>query len=117
MPAALVVDDELDICLMVTNHLRRLNFETQYALTVKDAFAKVDTFPFELMLLDLNLSDGSGLEVLEYVTTLESRPKIIVISAYDSEKEKVLEKGADFFIPKPFTLKKVSEALGTLDLA
>ncbi|HEY8934470.1 MAG TPA: response regulator [Cyclobacteriaceae bacterium] len=116
MTKALVIDDELDICLMITKHLRKMQFDVDYALTVKEARQKVRGSPYALMLIDLNLTDGTGIEVIDYINELNLDSKIIVISAYDSEASKVLKRGASFFIPKPFTFKKVDEALKSLNL-
>jgi DNA-binding response OmpR family regulator len=115
MNRALVVDDELEICLMVTKHLQRRQFETDYALTVKDALKKVNHSEFELMFVDLNLADGSGFDVISDIQELNRDSKIIVISAYDYEIHKVLEKGANFFLAKPFTIRMVDDALKSLN--
>lgn len=116
MIKVLVIDDELDICLMITKHLRTLQFEVDYALTVREAKQKVSICPYALMLIDLNLTDGTGFELIDYINELQLSSKIIVISAYDSETSKVLKRGASFFIAKPFTFKKVDDALKTLNL-
>ncbi len=115
MGRALVIDDELDICLMMNRHLQNLNFDSQYALTVKDARAKVSSSVFELMFIDLNLTDGSGFDVIKYVRELNLTSKMIVISAHDSEATKALEMGANIFISKPFTIKTINEALKKLN--
>jgi DNA-binding response OmpR family regulator len=114
MKRVLVIDDELDICLMVSKHLQNLRFETDYALTVKDSHVKMSNATFDLMLVDLNLTDGSGFDVIRYAAELNLNSKIIVISAYDNEASKSLEKGATLFIPKPFTIKTINEALKKL---
>ena len=113
---ALVIDDELDICLMVTKHLQNLHFKTQYAITVKEACVKIRNSNFGLILLDLTLPDGSGFDIIRYVKELKLTPKIIVISAHDNQAEKALAMGADLFINKPFTIKTVNEALYSLNL-
>jgi DNA-binding response OmpR family regulator len=115
MGKALVIDDELDICLMMNRHLQNLQFESQYALTVKEARLKVKNSPYELMFIDLNLTDGSGFDVINYVHELNLTSKIIVISAHDSEAGKALEMGANLFISKPFTIKTINEALKKLN--
>ncbi len=115
MRMALVIDDELDICLMVTKHLQNLQFKTNYALTVKDARQKVSLAECELMFIDLNLPDGSGFDVIHYVNELKLNSKIIVISAYDSESNKALRMGASHFMTKPFTTKKINDALKALN--
>jgi len=117
MRKALVIDDELDICLMVTRHLQHMHFQTSYALTVEEALFKVNNpaCACELMFIDINLPDGSGFDVMNDVKALKLDSKIIVISAYDSEADKALEMGASLFLTKPFTTKKINEALKTLN--
>ncbi len=115
MSRALVVDDELDICLMITRHLQNLHFETQYALTVKEARLKLLSSSYDIMFLDLNLTDGSGFDVMQYRNKLNLNAKIIVISAYDSEAPKAIRAGANLFLSKPFAIKRINEALETLD--
>lgn len=116
MRRALVVDDELDICMILTRHLRTRQFETHFALTVKDAFLKIDNIMFDLIFLDLNLTDGSGYEVIQYTNQLKLNPYIVVISAHESEASKAIATGATLFIKKPFTIKDIDEALKTLYL-
>jgi DNA-binding response OmpR family regulator len=116
MSKALVVDDEIDICLMITKHLQNLNFETHYVLTVKEACLKLLNSHYDVMFLDLNLTDGSGFDVIQYKNKLNSNAKIVVISAYDHEANKALQAGANFFLVKPFAIKNLNETLEALNL-
>lgn len=116
MAKALVVDDELDICLMVTKHLQQLQFETDYVLSVHEAKQKISASSYDFILLDLNLSDGTGYDVMAFLKESDPDSKIIVISAYDHEITDVMEKGAHAFIGKPFSLKAVSATLQNLNL-
>lgn len=113
MRKALVIDDEQDICLMLTRHLQNLHFHTRYVSTFKDA-RLLAVSSWDLMFVDLNLPDGSGFDVMNYVTRHKVRPKIIVISAYDSEADKAIQMGAHIFIKKPFTMKEVDRSLTAL---
>ncbi len=115
MDRTLVVDDELDICLMVTNHLQKLQFETDYALTVKDARFKVSKSIYDFIFLDLNLTDGSGFDFIQHMKELNLNSKIIVISAHDNESKRALAMGAHLFVNKPFTMKTINDALRTLN--
>ena len=115
MSKALVVDDELDICLMITKHLQSLQFETHYALTVKEARLKLLSSSYDIMFLDLNLTDGSGFDVMQYRNKLNLNAKIIVISAYDSEANKAKQAGADYFLAKPFAIKSINATLEALN--
>ena len=115
MDRTLVVDDELDTCLMVTRHLQKMEFETDYALTVKDALSKMGKSIYDFIFLDLNLTDGSGFDLMEHMKELNLSSKIIIISAHDNESARALSMGADLFVNKPFTMKTINEALRTLN--
>jgi CheY-like chemotaxis protein len=67
-----------------------------------------------MIFVDLNLTDGSGYELISALTEENRNANIIVISAYDSEKQKALQAGATLFVPKPFTNKSINEALQQL---
>jgi DNA-binding response OmpR family regulator len=116
MAKILVIDDELDICLMLTRHLQSLKFDSQYARTVHDASLKMDEHVYDLMFIDLNLLEGSGYDILNLVKKQNLKTKIIVISAHDSEGNRARDKGADMFIAKPFSTKIVNEALKFINI-
>jgi DNA-binding response OmpR family regulator len=111
MGRALVVDDEIDICVLLSGQLKKLGFEASYSLTIKDANRKVSTTSFDVIFVDLNLTDGSGYDLIDSVRAITKSTKIIVISAYEGERQKVIEVGASFYIPKPFTKKSIQDAL------
>lgn len=116
MGRILIVDDEVDICIMLKKHLEKLNFEVDYVATVKHAIEYLDTQNYDALFVDLNLLEGSGYDVMKYVIKIGVLSRIIVISAHDSEQYRVIEKGADIFIAKPFTTRRINEALTTLNL-
>jgi CheY-like chemotaxis protein len=61
------------------------------------------------------LKDGSGYDFIKLVKDSRSPSKIIVISAYDGEQRKALQKGANLFLAKPFTKQVLKESLQKLD--
>jgi CheY-like chemotaxis protein len=107
MGKALIIDDELEICLMISKYHQNLKFETQYGMTVKEARLKLLSSTYEVVLLDLNLTDGSGYDVVQYRNKLNLTAKIVVISAYDA--------GANFFLAKPFALNRIDQSLNALN--
>lgn len=111
MGRILIIDDEVDICIMLAKYLQTLNFETDYVSTVKQTIQSINTHSYDILFVDLNLMDGSGYDVIEYAKKLNLPAKIIVISAHDSESSRVIEKGADIFVAKPFTTRTIHEAL------
>lgn len=113
---ALIVDDEMEICLLLKGMLQKLGFNTQYAHDVKSATQKINESDFETVFVDLNLPDGVGFDLFPNIRDQNNDIKIIVISAYDNEREKSYKKGADYFISKPFSRNTVYDALEQLDV-
>lgn len=115
MSKVLVVDDEVEICLLVTQYLKKLGYETSFSLSIAEALAKISTGVYDLLFVDLNLADGSGYDVMKVLQESKSSSKVIVISAYDSERQKAMQKGANLFLAKPFTKKSIDESLQKLN--
>ena len=114
MGKVLVVDDEVDICTLLKRQLEKSGQEVSYCLTIKEAQQNLSTNSYDMIFVDLNLTDGSGYDVISSITEHNKNARIIVISAYDSEKQKALQAGASLFVPKPFTNKSINEALQRL---
>lgn len=114
MGKVLVVDDEVDICTLLKLHLEKGGQEVSYCLTIKDAQETLSKNSYDMIFVDLNLTDGSGYDLISSINGKNRNASIIVISAYDSERQKALQAGASLFVPKPFTNKSISEALQRL---
>jgi two-component system, OmpR family, KDP operon response regulator KdpE len=99
----LVVDDEPQIVRALKVILRREGFDVSAAETRAEALDAVAVRPPDVMILDLVLPDGTGLDVCREVRAW-SRLPIIVLSAVGDEREKVraLDAGADDYVTKPF---------------
>jgi DNA-binding response OmpR family regulator len=108
----LVVDDERDLCNLLTLICRRKNFTVSCAFSLQDAKIQIETFP-KLMFLDNNLPDGEGLEMIEQLKALSPFTKIVFITASSDLKikEQAFTRGADYFLAKPFQLQGVREIL------
>jgi len=111
MSRVLVVDDEVEICLLVTQYLKKLGYDTSFCLSIAEAAEKIEAIPYDLLFVDLNLRDGSGYDLLKTLHKSQRATKVIVISAYDSERQKALQRGASFFLAKPFTKKSIDDSL------
>jgi adenylate cyclase len=102
----LVVDDDEGNRTMLSRRLQRLGFQTTTADNGRSAVEKLKSERFDLMLLDIQMPEMNGYQVLECVKAdpaLRDIP-IIVLSASD-ETEKVarcIEMGAEDYLPKPF---------------
>ena len=111
----LVVDDELAIVRGLRVILREAGYEVDAAATKAEALDALSIRPPDVLVLDLVLPDGSGVEVCEQVRQWSSLP-ILVLSAVGDEREKVraLDAGADDYITKPFGSEELTARLRAL---
>jgi two-component system chemotaxis response regulator CheY len=108
MTEILVVDDSKVMRDMIVACLRAIPDTTfVHASSGLEAIERLSLAPFELLVLDLNMPDIGGVEVLEFVRgqdTLRALPVLIVTTRGDDEsRERVLQAGATSFLAKPFT--------------
>lgn len=114
----LIVDDEADICLLLSGLLRRLGYQPTCAHFIEEGRQCLNTQRFDAIFLDLNLPDGLGFDLLPFIKEDQTEAKIIMISAFDgqAERRRATEQGADYFIGKPFTRRSVEMALQTIQV-
>jgi len=110
---ALIIDDELDICMLLKGILKPIGIEAKYSTSLREGMSNLMLDNFGILFLDNNLPDGSGLEKIAQIKMQNPELKIIVISAYDGATERNLarENGAIDFIGKPFSSTMVKEKL------
>jgi DNA-binding response OmpR family regulator len=111
MGKVLVVDDEIDICILLGRQLEKMGLDVSYCLTIKEAIEKLSRETYSLIFIDLNITDGSGYDLISSLSGINSEALIIVISAYDSERDKAMQAGASWFVAKPFSKRSIKEAL------
>jgi two-component system response regulator RegX3 len=104
----LLVEDEESITTPLAEALERDGFHTEVVHTVADGIAKGRSLRPDLVLLDIGLPDGSGLDVCRELRAASSVP-IIILSARGEEADRVvgLELGADDYVVKPFSAREV----------
>jgi len=104
----LVVEDERKIIDILRLYLEREGFEVFPALTAGEAREAFTRLRPDLVVLDLNLPDGDGLEVSRAFRRDSSVP-ILMLTARDEEVDRVvgLELGADDYVTKPFSPREV----------
>ena len=107
-PLVLLVEDEVQMRRFLGTTLRAHNCQVVEAATAREALAQAAGRNPDLILLDLGLPDGDGLEVAREIRRSGSTP-IIVISARGQEHEKVtaLDVGADDYLTKPFGVQEL----------
>jgi len=112
----LIVDDELDICYLLSGMLKQRNFQTGFVNSISEAATALQTNTPSLLFLDNHLPDGFGLEFIPYVKKNYPEVKIIMITAHDGavERKKAYDGGVDLFIAKPLTRKMINDAIDKL---
>jgi two-component system, OmpR family, response regulator VicR len=108
MLSILFVEDDTTIAMGVEYLLKQDGFQVRLANRLEDARDLLKRQPFDLVLLDLGLPDGSGYELCKEIRAAGHTP-IIILSARDEEASIVLglDLGADDYITKPFRLREL----------
>lgn len=102
---ALIIDDEIDICYLLSGILRNKNIKSYYVKTLAEANTALKTQHPEIIFLDNHLPDGMGVDFITQIRKSNPNSKVVMITAYDTaaDRKKAVDQGADFFIAKPFT--------------
>ena len=118
----LVVEDEPDLANAIARGLRRDGHAVDVALTAGDANLKLRTGGYDLVCLDWNLPDGSGLGLCRALVSGELptfegvQPRILMLTARDAVEDRVagLDSGADDYLVKPFAFAELSARVRAL---
>ena len=113
---ALIIDDEADICYLLSRLLKHKNLETAFVNSLSDADKALKSERPEIIFLDNHLPDGLGINYIPYIKKNYPDSKIIMITAHDSgdDRDKALKNGADFFIGKPFSSEIIYKTVDEL---
>ena len=114
-PLTLIVDDEPDIRELLEITLTRMGIATRSAADVKSAKALLLQQEFDLCLTDLNLPDGDGLQLLDYIQQYRPNLPVAMISAHGNMDTaiKAMKKGAFDFISKPVDLVSLRQLISS----
>jgi len=102
----LIVEDEAILAKNIKRYLERHGYEVRIARTGEDGIAQFEDFKPDMVLLDFNLPGADGLEVLERIRALDSRVKVILITAHGNVRIAVdaMKAGAYDYLGKPVNL-------------
>jgi PAS domain S-box-containing protein len=114
----LVVDDDeavLEACASILSHL---HYTPICAATGGEALEKYreQVDGIDLVILDMVLPDISGSDVYDTLKRIDPEAKVLLSSGYsiDGQAERILERGCDDFIQKPFTVEQLSQKIGSV---
>ncbi|MEP2774275.1 MAG: response regulator transcription factor [Fulvivirga sp.] len=106
----LLVEDHDELANNISGYLAKEGYVVETVLGQQRAISKLTGFDYDVVLLDLMLPDGSGMDVLEYIKSHYPDIGVLIISAKNALDDKVkgLELGADDYLPKPFHLSELN---------
>ncbi|MBC8383968.1 MAG: sigma-54-dependent Fis family transcriptional regulator [Candidatus Cloacimonetes bacterium] len=109
----LIIDDEINICKTLKNILEDDGYFCEFSLNGRDGISRINKTRFDVILLDVRLSDANGLDILEKILILDPKVSVIMISGHSGIKEavKAIKLGAFDFLEKPLSLTKVKLAV------
>ena len=102
-PLVLFVDDEEDLCMLMQMSLTRMGIDSHIANGVKQAKQLLKEHQYDACLTDLNMPDGSGLQLVSYISQYHPQLPVAVLSAYGNMDIAIaaLKAGAFDFVSKP----------------
>lgn len=105
----LIIEDNEDLLQNIRTYLKREGYICESAKSYSAAFDKVMSYTYDVVLIDIMIPGGSGLQVLRELKSVNPETGTIIISAKNALDDKVegLELGADDYITKPFQLPEL----------
>tara|TARA_R110002050_G_scaffold111752_3_gene225572 strand:- start:18744 stop:19418 length:675 start_codon:yes stop_codon:yes gene_type:complete len=109
----LIAEDEISLQQSIISYLETDGNVCESASNYEDAIYKVSLYDYDIVILDINLITGSGLEVLKQLKKEKKKAGVIIISANNSLNDKLegLDLGADDYLTKPFHLAELNSRI------
>lgn len=104
-----MVDDEEDICTLVSMILRREGVHCQCSGHLQSAIEQVKQRVYALYIVDLNLPDGTGFDLIPLIFHEDPEARVVVVTAHDDmmNRERAADMGVEAFITKPFSKRDI----------
>jgi len=112
----LIVEDEKPLADSILSYLKQESYICEVADSYASAVEKTDLYDYDCILLDINLQDGNGLELLKELKAGHKTDGVLIISARNSLEDRVsgLHLGADDYLPKPFHLSELGARISAI---
>jgi DNA-binding response OmpR family regulator len=112
----LIVEDELSLINSIKDYFEQSDFLCEGVLTFREAITRIEDFTYDCIILDINLPDGNGFQLLQYLRECKKDDSVIIISAKNSLDDKIagLNIGADDYLAKPFHLSELNARVKAL---
>ncbi|MEO8583867.1 MAG: response regulator transcription factor [Flavitalea sp.] len=112
----LIIEDEKELSSNMAGYLSGENYTCEIADNLKTATAKIESYDYDCILLDISLPDGNGLQILKQLNVHNRTEGVIIISAKNAIDDRItgLKLGADDYLSKPFHLSELSARISSL---
>lgn len=115
MKKILIVDDDKDLSFIISEMLESYGYDVTCTESCDEAFSLLSKEKFSLVLLDINLPDGTGFEICSELRRVSDVP-VIFASARTSEDDRIngFDIGGDDYLPKPYSMKELLSRVNAL---
>lgn len=109
----LIIEDEKALSESISQYLGDEGYHCEQALDYQTASFKINTYEYDCVLVDINLPDGNGLNIIRELKQKKLKSGIIIISARNSIDDRIegLDIGADDYLVKPFNLSELNSRI------
>ena len=109
----LIVDDDAPLRRTMARQLERKGFEILEAATLREAYDVAAEHVPDYAVVDLNLADGHGMELVEGLRDIRSPIRVVVLTGYDSIASSIVatKAGAVGYLPKPADIEQLAALL------
>lgn len=106
----LIIEDEQELQRSIQKYLEYQGFVCEAATEYLAGLEKLDQYDYDCVVVDINLPNGSGLDIVKILREIGSKSGIIIISARNALEDKLkgLELGSDDYLTKPFHLSELN---------
>lgn len=106
----LIIEDEIELQQSIQQYLEYQGFVCEAVNDFVNGINKVQQYDYDCVVVDINLPNGSGLDIVRTLKEIESKSGIIIISARNALEDKLagLELGSDDYLTKPFHLSELN---------
>ncbi|WP_435212233.1 sigma-54-dependent transcriptional regulator [Luminiphilus sp. nBUS_16] len=108
----LIVEDSSTLCAIYEAYLDDTGYEVHAVETFTGALMALESLKPDLILLDIELPDGNGLDLLAETVLMDPQPAVVVMTGHGIEfADQAIERGADDFLGKPFDASRLRVTL------
>lgn len=115
MKKILIIEDDLDLAMITKDMLTAYTYQVDIVSSCQQAFQQLTKESYHLILLDVNLPDGTGFDLCKELRLVSQVP-VIFASARNREEDKIegLDLGGDDYLEKPYSLKELLSRIKAL---